>query len=80
MVETGPASQPLSESITDEQFAQALHALSPRLRAAIELHAAGKRYRDIARILGIPIGTVAKRLHDARIRLYALLKSHGNPH
>ncbi len=73
VVEQEPASQRVSEAISDEQFAQALHALSPRLRATIELHAAGKKYRDIARILGIPMGTVAKRLHDARTRLHALL-------
>jgi RNA polymerase sigma factor (sigma-70 family) len=73
VVEQEPASRPVFEAITDEQFAQALHALSPRLRATIELHAAGKRYRDIARILDIPTGTVAKRLYDARARLYALL-------
>ena len=81
-VEQEPASQPVCETITDEQFAQALHALSPRLRATIELHAAGKKYRDIACTLGISMGTVAKRLHDARARLHALLLLHAGagPH
>jgi RNA polymerase sigma-70 factor (ECF subfamily) len=72
-VEQEPVSQLVYETITDEQFAQALQALSPKLRATFELHAAGKKYRDIARMLGIQMGTVAKRLHDARAKLHALL-------
>lgn len=82
VVEQEPAAQPVYEAITDEQFAHALDSLSSKLRATIELHAAGKKYREIARILGIPMGTVAKRLHDARARLHALLLPHAGavPH
>jgi RNA polymerase sigma-70 factor (ECF subfamily) len=82
VIEQEPVSQLVCETITDEQFAQALQALSPKLRATFELHAAGKKYRDIARMLGIQMGTVAKRLHDARARLHALLLPHSGagPH
>jgi RNA polymerase sigma-70 factor (ECF subfamily) len=38
------------------------------------MHAAGQKYQDISRSLGIPVGTVAKRLHDARAKLRALLQ------
>jgi RNA polymerase sigma-70 factor (ECF subfamily) len=69
LVEHEPASMPVYDTVTDEQFAQALQCLSPKLREAFELHVAGKKYQDIARILGVQLGTVAKRLHDARAKL-----------
>jgi len=74
-----PASRPVYDTLTDEQFAQALQTLSPKMRATFELHASGKKYQDIARSLGIPVGTVSKRLHDARARLREFLLQHINP-
>jgi len=71
-----PGSRPVYDSLTDEQFSEALQALSPKIRATFELHAAGKKYQDIARSLGIPVGTVSKRLHDARARLREFLLQH----
>jgi RNA polymerase sigma-70 factor (ECF subfamily) len=71
-----PSSQPVYDSITDDQFAQALETLSPKIRTTFELHAAGKKYQEIASSLGVPVGTVAKRLHDARARLRELLQRH----
>jgi RNA polymerase sigma-70 factor (ECF subfamily) len=68
-----PAARPVYDTISDEQFSQALHALSPKIRTTFEMHAAGQKYQDISRSLGIPVGTVAKRLHDARTRLRELL-------
>ncbi|HYO54797.1 RNA polymerase sigma factor [Archangium sp.] len=77
VVETDePGSRPVYDSLTDEQFSEALQALSPKMRATFELHAAGKKYQDIARSLGIPVGTVSKRLHDARARLREFLLQH----
>jgi len=67
------------DAITDEQFAQGLHVLSPKIRATFEMHAAGKRYQDIAWELGVPVGTVAKRLHDARTKLRKFLQRFTQP-
>jgi RNA polymerase sigma-70 factor (ECF subfamily) len=69
-----PDSRPVYDTVSDEQFSQALQALSPKIRATFELHAAGKKYQDIAQDLGIPVGTVAKRLHDARAKLRDILQ------
>lgn len=69
-----PLNKPVYDKITDAQFAQALQALSPKLRETFELHAAGMKYQDIAQKLGIQLGTVCKRLHDARAKLRELLK------
>ena len=71
-----PGSRPIYDSLTDEQFSEALQALSPKMRDTFELHAAGKKYQDIARSLDIPVGTVSKRLHDARARLREFLLRH----
>lgn len=69
-----PAQNP-GDTLTNEQFAQALEKLSPKVRTTFEMHAAGKKYQDIAHSLGVPVGTVAKRLHDARAKLRELLQS-----
>lgn len=64
-----PDSPPAYDAVTDEEFEQGLGLLSPKIRATFEMHAAGAKYQDISREQGIPIGTVAKRLHDARAKL-----------
>ena len=66
---------PLSyDRVTDEQMSSAIQRLSPRVRSAMELHVQGRKYREIASELGIPSGTVAKRLHLARAKLRTLLE------
>jgi RNA polymerase sigma-70 factor (ECF subfamily) len=69
-----PPTQEVYDTISDEQFSQALRTLSPKIRDTFEQHAAGKKYQDIAQAQGIPVGTVAKRLHDARAKLRAFLQ------
>jgi RNA polymerase sigma-70 factor, ECF subfamily len=71
-----PTTGPAYEGLTDEQLAQAVRGLSPKLRTTLELHAAGQKYQDIARSLGLQVGTVSKRLHDARAKLHKLLRPH----
>jgi RNA polymerase sigma-70 factor (ECF subfamily) len=71
-----PESRPVYDTLTDEQFSLALETLSPKIRTTFELHASGKKYQDIARSLGVPVGTVSKRLHDARARLREFLLRH----
>jgi RNA polymerase sigma-70 factor (ECF subfamily) len=69
--ESGP--KPLSDTISDEDFAAVMQKLSPTLRATFELRAAGLRYHEIAKTQGISTGLVGKRLHDAREKLLELL-------
>jgi RNA polymerase sigma factor (sigma-70 family) len=71
-----PGTPPLSpyDSITDEQFTQALQeALSPTLRETFLLHMSGKKMAEIGRILGTQEGTVRKRLYDSRLKLREFL-------
>ena len=57
-----------------ERIRQALDALPPKARTIIMLSdVEGLSYREIAEVLGCPIGTVMSRLHNARKRLKALL-------
>ena len=49
---------------------KAMAALSPKLRDAVRLHyLEGQACRDIAKNLGVPVGTVKRRLHDGRRKL-----------
>jgi RNA polymerase sigma-70 factor (ECF subfamily) len=73
-VEPGPPERSIYERISDEQFTSAVQTLSPVARSTFELHARGRKYKEIANELGIREGTVAKRLHDARARLRRLLE------
>lgn len=73
-VEPGLPERSIYDRISDEQFTSAVQALSPVTRSAFELHARGRKYKEIADELGIREGTVAKRLHDARARLRRLLE------
>lgn len=58
----------------------ALRALSPALREVIVLRELeGLDYRCIARIAGVPVGTVMSRLSRARARLKELLTMAGLP-
>ncbi|HEX8704763.1 MAG TPA: RNA polymerase sigma factor [Myxococcaceae bacterium] len=69
-----PPPQEIYDKVTKEAFAEALQALGPKVRATFELHLTGMKYEDIARVQGIPVGTVGKRIHDARAKLRELLK------
>ena len=69
-----PPAQSVYDSITNEQFDQALQALPPKKRAAWDLHVSGKSYLEIGLQLGISSGTARKRLHDARGMLRKFLQ------
>lgn len=75
--EAAPA--PAYDAITSEQFSEALGTLKPKIRETFELRAAGLKYEEIADRLGIPVGTVKKRLHDARKRLREYLQTFLTP-
>src|SRR5215467_5716492 len=71
-----PGARPDQSAVQSEQrerIRQALDALPPKARTIIMLSdVEGLSYREIAEVLGCPIGTVMSRLHNARQRLKAL--------
>ncbi len=53
---------------------RAIRSLPPEQREVLVLHHfRGLKYREIADLVGIPIGTVMSRLHNARLRLRGVL-------
>jgi RNA polymerase sigma-70 factor (ECF subfamily) len=65
----------LQRAEAKRRVAEALESLSDRDREVLVLKEfEGLRYREIAEILGIPIGTVMSRLYSARRRLAAALE------
>jgi RNA polymerase sigma-70 factor, ECF subfamily len=71
----------LLESLPNRTVVEAFEALPEILRMTVYYaDIRGYRYRDIAEILGIPIGTVISRLHNARRRLRALLVDVARDH
>ncbi|HEY3246285.1 MAG TPA: sigma-70 family RNA polymerase sigma factor [Phycisphaerae bacterium] len=76
---SGPADDPAAALVASETAAQAwqlLERLSMPLRVAWSLRElAGLSERQIAEVLGCPVGTVESRLHRARARLAELGRS-----
>jgi len=65
----------LEQTEARRRVAAALETLSDRDREVLVLKEfEGLRYREIAEILGVPIGTVMSRLYSARRRLAAALE------
>jgi RNA polymerase sigma-70 factor (ECF subfamily) len=59
---------------TDDQLYAAIRMLEPELREVVELcYLKQMRYREVAAVLNLPIGTIGTRLMRARDRLRALL-------
>lgn len=55
-----------------------LRALAPKLRdSLVTVEVLGFTYRDAAKILGVPEGTVKRRVHDARLSLARWLANDG---
>ncbi len=73
--ERGPDGQVESTEL-QEIVAEALTELSPKLRMVISLFdIEGLSYREIADVLGCPVGTVKSRLFNARNQLRQILAS-----
>ncbi|MFN4243878.1 MAG: sigma-70 family RNA polymerase sigma factor [Tepidisphaerales bacterium] len=70
-----PPDPPLANAAqTDTDLGAALQQLDPDLRAVLLLWAVDElSYREMASVLGIPIGTVMSRLYRARRKLAAKL-------
>ncbi len=72
--ERGPAGQ-LESAELQEIVAEAVAQLSPKLSAVISLcDIEGLTYREVADILGCPVGTVKSRLFNARNQLRDILE------
>ena len=66
------------EAIPDEAVAQALQSLSPEFREVVLLaDVEGFSYKEIADIMGTPIGTVMSRLSRARAALRVALADYA---
>ncbi len=68
--------------LTEEQIREAIHALPEQFRVVAALYFVDDlAYREIATIVGTPVGTVRSRLHRARAllqkRLWDVAMDHG---
>jgi RNA polymerase sigma-70 factor (ECF subfamily) len=74
MVGAAAAPDPASAGVERLSLENALLALPDGLRQAFLLvKAEGLKYREAAQVLGVPQGTIQSRVHDAVVRLRALL-------
>ncbi len=70
----GTPHEQLLRNDIDRALDTALGALPPKLRVVFTLHAVeGLKYEEIARTIGVPVGTVMSRLSRARSRLQKAL-------
>ena len=66
------------DKITDTAILNAVRDLPPDFRTALYLaDIEGYPYREVARIMGTPIGTVMSRLHRGRAKLRERLAGHA---
>ncbi len=71
---SGQPEQEVVTRLTEERVLAALDELPIEFRQVVQLaDIEGFTYREIAEVLGIPIGTVMSRLHRGRRRLQRLL-------
>lgn len=75
---TPSVEEELSQTALDEEVLHALSALPESFRTIVILCDLEElSYEDVARMLGIPVGTVRSRLHRARARLAQLLREYA---
>lgn len=74
----GPA-ELFERKALQEEVQAALHRLPADYQEALVLfYVQGLKYREIAEVLGIPLGTVKSRLHGGLLRLRAALEGSGH--
>jgi RNA polymerase sigma-70 factor (ECF subfamily) len=65
---------PVLGGVADDDLHAAIRSLEPELRRVVELcYLEQMRYREVAAILDVPVGTIGTRLMRARARLRELL-------
>ncbi|GBD06885.1 ECF RNA polymerase sigma factor SigR [bacterium HR21] len=75
---TPSVEEELSRTALDEEVLRALNALPESFRTIVILcDLEDLSYEDVARMLGVPVGTVRSRLHRARARLAQLLQEYA---
>ncbi len=70
----------LLDGIVDTEVKEALMELPEKFRSVVLLDVEGFSYKEIAEMLGIPIGTVMSRLHRGRKFLQKRLLEHAQEH
>ncbi len=70
----------LLNSVVDTEVTDALGELPEKFRSVVLLDVEGFSYKEIAEMLGIPIGTVMSRLHRGRKFLQKRLLEHAKEH
>ena len=68
------------DGIVDTEVKAALAELPEKFRSVVLLDVEGFSYKEIAEMLGIPIGTVMSRLHRGRKFLQKRLLEHAQEH
>ena len=73
------AEQAALDTVADDDVKNALEGLTEPQRLVLYLaDIEGFRYKEIARIAGVPLGTVMSRLHRARVAVRKHLLSLGD--
>ena len=67
----------LLNGVVDTEVTDALEALPEKFRTTVLLDVEGFSYKEIAEMLGIPIGTVMSRLHRGRKMLRDMLADYA---
>ncbi|MFT4745412.1 MAG: RNA polymerase sigma-70 factor (ECF subfamily) [Nitriliruptoraceae bacterium] len=77
----GSAESEVLEGFTDTVVKDALAALPEQFRMAVYLaDVEGFAYKEIAEIMGTPVGTVMSRIHRGRRGLHAALEDYARAH
>ncbi len=79
-VDPGTTDRTFSDLELRDRLGKALARLPAETRFLIAAHYfSGRRYEELAEVLGVPLGTVKTQLHRAKRRLRELLEEPSHP-